>query len=130
MLSDSTLSFNTIHDRIRRCETGGLRDGTWLANKMIEAAGLDIDAPGFAKELWESTQQSYSLDPNMGERKFGPHYVAVRTALSNIRITTFFAGESEVKIVDPSRIHAVEPFGCDVQFIPPPEPGNDTAWEP
>jgi len=63
----------------------------------------------------------------MGERKFGPHYVAVRTALSNIRITTFFAGESEVKIVDQSRIHAVEPFGCDVQFIPPTEPGNDTA---
>jgi hypothetical protein len=26
-------------------------------------------------------------------------------------MTTFFAGESEVKIVDPSRIHAVKPFG-------------------
>ena len=127
MLSDSTLSFNTIHDRIKRCETGGLRDGTWLADELTEATGLDIDAPGFAKELWESAQQSYSLDPNMGERKFGPHYVAVRTALSNVRITTFFAGESEVKIVDPSRVHEVKPFGCEVQFIPPTEPGNDTA---
>jgi hypothetical protein len=79
------LSFNTIHDRIRRCETGGLRDGTWIADELTEAAGLDIEAPGFANELWESAQQSFSLDPNMGERKFGPHYVAVRTALSNIR---------------------------------------------
>ncbi len=129
MLSDSTLSFNTIHDRVKRCETGGLRDGTWLADELTEATGLDIDAPGFAKELWESAQQSYSLDPNMGERKFGPHYVAVRTALSNVRMTTFFAGESEAKIVDPSRIHEVTPFGCDVQFTPPAESGNDTAPE-
>jgi hypothetical protein len=127
MLSDSTLSFNTIHDRIKRCETGGLRDGTWLADELTEAAGLDIDAPGFAKELWESAQQSYSLDPNIGERKFGPHYVAVRTALSNIRIITFFAGESEVKIVDPSRIHSLVPFGCEVHLIFPTEPGSDNA---
>jgi len=47
------------------------------------------------------------------------HYVIVRTALSNIRIITFFAGESEVKIVDPSRIPEVQPFGCEVQFVPP-----------
>ena len=127
MMSDSALSFNTIHDRIRRCETGGLRDGTWIADELTEAAGLDIDAPGFANQLWESAQQSYSLDPNMGERKLGPHYVVVRTALSNIRIVTFFAGESEVKIVDPSRIQSVVPFGCDVRPIPPTEPGSDNA---
>jgi len=129
MLSDSTLSFNTIHDRIKRCETGGLRDGTWLADKLTADAGLDIQATGFAKQFWESAQQSYSLDPIVGERKFGPHYAAIRTALSNIRITTFFAGESEVKIVDPSRIHEVKPFGCEVQFIPPMEPGSDTGAE-
>jgi len=129
MLSDSVLSFNTIHDRIRRCETGGLRDGTWLADQLIADAGLDIQAVGFAKDLWESAQQSYSLDPNIGKRKFGPNYVVVRTALSNIRITTFFAGESEVKIVDPSRVQELESFGCDVQFIGPTEPCNDTAPE-
>ena len=129
MMSDSTLSFNTIHDRIRRCETGGLRDGTWLADTLAADAGLDIKTPGFAKQLWESAQQSYSLNPMMGERKFGPHCVAVRTARSNIRITTFFAGESEAKIVDPSRIHEVTPFGCDVQFTPPAESGDDAAPE-
>jgi hypothetical protein len=122
MLSDSVLSFNTIHDRIKRCETAGLRDGTWLGDGLAEQAGLEIQSPGFAKDLWDSTQQSYSLEPVMGERKFGPHYVVVRTALSNIRITTFFAGESEVKIVDPSRIREVQPFGCEVQFMSPMEP--------
>jgi hypothetical protein len=55
----------------------------------------------------------------IGERKFGPHHVVVKTLLSNIRITRFFAGESEVKIVDPSRISEVQGFGCEVQFIPP-----------
>lgn len=122
MLSDSVLSFNTIHDRTKRCETAGLRDGTWLADTLAAGAGLEIDSPGFAKDLWESVQQSYTLDPVLAERKFGPHYVAVRTALSNIRITTFFAGESEAKIVDPSRIREVRPFACEVQFIPPTEP--------
>jgi hypothetical protein len=129
MLSDSTLSFNTIHDRTKRCETGGLRDGTWLADTLAADAGLDIQTPGFAKDLWESAQQSYSLDPIMGERKFGPHFAAVRTALSNIRITTFFAGESEVRIVDPSRIREVELFGCEVQIITPREPGYGIAPE-
>jgi hypothetical protein len=39
--------------------------------------------------------------------------------LSNIRLTTFFAGESEVKIIDPSRISVIEAIGCQVEFIPP-----------
>ena len=54
----------------------------------------------------------------MGDGKFGPHYVVLKTPLSNIRITTFFAGESEVKIVDPSRVSVVKTVGCQVEFIP------------
>ena len=121
MLSDSVQSFNTVHDRTKRCETDGLRDGTWLADTLAAHGGLEIQAPGFARDLWQSAQQSWSLDPVMGKHKFGPHYVITRTALSNIRITTFFAGESEVKIVDPSRIRQVQPFGCEVQLISPAE---------
>jgi len=71
------------------------------------------------EHLWQAARQSCSLDPVIGERKFGPHHVVVKTLLSNIRITRFFAGESEVKIVDPSRISEVQGFGCEVQFIPP-----------
>ena len=54
----------------------------------------------------------------MGVRKFGPNHVVIRTPLNNIRITTFFAGESEVKILDPSRISEVQAVGCEVEFIP------------
>jgi hypothetical protein len=118
MLSDSVLSFNTIHDRINRCETGGLRHATWLGDAMATAAGLDINSAGFANELWRAAQHSYSLDPVMGTRKFGPHYVVLKTPLSNLRITTFFAGESELKIIDPSRVSVVETVGCQMEFDP------------
>lgn len=117
MLSDSVLSFNTVHDRINRCETGGLRHATCLGDAMAIAAGLDIKSTGFANELWCAAQQSYSLDLIMGTRKFGPHYVVLKTPLSNLRITTFFAGESEVKLVDPSRVSVVETVGCQIEFI-------------
>jgi len=118
MLSDSVLSFNTIHDRIKRCETGGLRDGTWLGDELAAQSELDIKSPGFAKDLWHAAQQSYSLDPVMGLRKFGPNHVVIRTPLNNIRMTTFFAGESEAKILDPSRISEVRSIGCEVELIP------------
>jgi hypothetical protein len=117
MLSDSVLSFNTVHDRVNRCETTGLRHATWLGDEIATAAGLDIKSSGFANQLWRAAQQSYSLDPAMGTRKFGPHYVVLRTPLSNLRITTFFAGESEVKLIDPSRVSTVEPVGCQVEVV-------------
>jgi hypothetical protein len=116
MLSDSVLSFNTIHDRVNRCETEGLRHATWLGDEVATAAGLDIDSASFANELWRAGQQS-SLDPAVGTQKFSPHYVVLRTPLNNLRITTFFAGESEVKIVDPSRVSVVETVGCQIEFI-------------
>jgi hypothetical protein len=100
---------------------GGARDGTWLGDAMATQAGLDLESPGFARDLWHAAQQAYSLDPVMGMQKFGPHHVVVKTPLSNIRLTTFFAGESEVKIIDPSRVSLVEAVGCRVQFIPPAE---------
>jgi hypothetical protein len=121
MLSDSVLSFNTIHDRLKRCETADLRDGTWVGDELAKQAGLDIQAPGFARDLGRAAQESYSLEPVIGVVKFGPHYVVVKTPLSNIRFTTYFAGQSEAKIVDPSRISEVKAVGCEVDFAPPME---------
>jgi hypothetical protein len=99
-------------------EDGGLRHGTWLGDEMATQAGFDIESPGFARNLWQAAQQSYSLDPMIGVQKFGPHHVVLKTSLSNIRLTTFFAGESEVKIIDPSRVSHVEAVGCKVEVIP------------
>ena len=52
MLSDSTLSFNTIHDRTKRCETAFLNDGTWFADRLAAEAGLDTESDGFAHGFW------------------------------------------------------------------------------
>jgi hypothetical protein len=121
MLSDSVLSFNTIHDRVVRCETGSLRHASGLSDNIAASAGLDIHSPGFARDLWHAAQQGYSLDPEIATRKFGPRHAVLKTPLDNIRITTFIANESEVKIVDPTRISSVEGHGCAVKFIAPTE---------
>jgi hypothetical protein len=64
MLSDSVLSFNTIHDRVERSEAEVLRHATWLADEMATRAGLDIESPGFAKELWYAAQQCGTSKPS------------------------------------------------------------------
>ena len=66
MLSDSILSFNTIHDRLKRRETAGLRDGSWLGDVLATQAGLGTQSPGFASDPWHAAQQSYSLERVMG----------------------------------------------------------------
>jgi hypothetical protein len=84
MLSDSVLSFNTIHDRTKRCETGHLRDGAWLSDDLAIQAGLAIRSPGFANKLWAATHQSYSLEPGVAEHKVGPHYAVARKGLAYV----------------------------------------------
>jgi hypothetical protein len=92
-----------------------------LSDEIAASAGLDIHLPGFAKKLWHASQRGYTLDPRIAARKFGPNYVMLKTSLDNICITTFVANESEVKIVDPTRIASIEARGCAVKFIAPTE---------
>lgn len=112
VLSDAARSFNSIHDRASRCETEHLRDRSWMTDAIATRHGLDIESPGFARELWQSAHQSFSLARWVAERKFGPHYVVCKTPLSNIRLTTFFAGEHEVRIIDPGQVVVLEEHGC------------------
>lgn len=112
MLSDSRLSFNTIHDRTKRCETGFLNDGTWLADRLAAEAGLDIESGDFPRALWAAATSAFSLERRIAELKFGPHFVVAKTPITNIRLTTFFAGEAEVRLVDPSRIQFLTTVGC------------------
>ena len=64
--------------------------------------------------LWEAATSAFSLERWVAEKKFGPHLVVAKTPIANIRLTTFFAGESEVRLVDPWRIRFVESVGCTV----------------
>lgn len=59
-----------------------------------------------------------SLARWVADRKFGPNYVVGRTPLSNIRLTTFFAGEHEVRIIKPDRVVFCEAVGCDIEQEP------------
>lgn len=114
MLSDSLLSFNTIHDRAKRCETGHIRDGTWVSDELALAEGLDIGEDGAAEALWHATHQSFTLCRSLAEYKFGPSYVTCKTSIDNVRITTFFAREHEVRILDPDRLQVLEARRCTV----------------
>ena len=117
VLSDATRSFNSIHDRTKRSETGHIRDRSWATDDLARQHGLDIDQPGFARTLWESTHQCFALERGVAEWKFGPHYVTCKTPLNNIRITSFFAGEHEARILDPRRVEILEARGCRMVSI-------------
>jgi hypothetical protein len=39
-------------------------------------------------------------------------YVVCKTPLDNIRLTTFFAGEHEVRVLSPYRVVLLESYGC------------------
>lgn len=114
ILSRSDLSFNSIHDRAKRSETCHIHDGTWMTDDLAAQRGLGIETDPGCKALWRATHQSFALARWVGENKFGPSRVVCRTALSNIRITTFFAGEHEVRIIDPARVEVITAIGCDV----------------
>ncbi len=114
VLTDSVRSFNSIHDRTKRCETTHIRDGSWITNEIARERGLDIKDSGFTEALWTACHQSFALERNVAKYKFGPNYVVCRAPVGNIRITTCFAGEHEARIVDPRNVDMLECNRCRV----------------
>ena len=114
LLSRSDVSFNSIHDRTKRAETGHILDDSWMTDELAKRRGLDIEHDPSTRALWETTHQSFALRSWVSVIKFGPHRVVCRTPLTNIRITTFFAGEHEVRVLDPSRVELLAAVGCEV----------------
>lgn len=117
MLSDSVLSFMTIHDRAKRSETEHIKDRSWLSDELAIKAGLQIETDTWTKALWKSTHQSFALERWVAERKFGPNFVIFRSPITNVRLTTFFAGEKEVRVIDSRKLELVEAHGCGVREI-------------
>jgi hypothetical protein len=119
ILADSPLSFNSIHDRAKRSETSHIRDGTWLTDDIGRSHRLDIDSDAFAKELRLTVHQSFTLSEDIAKSRFGPNYIKCKTPLSNICLTTFFAGAYEVRIIDPDR-DFLDCVGCRLEETPTP----------
>lgn len=86
-----------------------------MSDDLARRQGLDIDGDGFAGDLSEATHQSFALARWVAERKFGPNYVVCKTPLDDIRLTTFFAGEHEVRVISPQRVVLLESQGCRVE---------------
>lgn len=112
VLADAIRSFNSIHDRASRSETGHLRDSSWITDDIARQNGLELDNDDYTANLWAATHQSFSLARWVAECKFGPSFVVARTPLTNIRLTTFFAGEHEVRVIDPDLVVFLECHGC------------------
>jgi hypothetical protein len=101
--SDSEISFQIAHVWVRRTETAFLRwKMSW--HDIAEEIGYDPEGGAFALWLTDSYQQSFTLLRQTAAWKFGPNYVVCTTPINNIRITSFFAGESEVNIIDPRKV--------------------------
>ena len=84
-LTDSVVSFNAAHCNLMRCETGYLKDGSFLFDGLCREAGLDPAAPALRSTFYSG----YALEEWCASRKFGPNYVKFRTPLTNIRINDF-----------------------------------------
>ena len=109
-LTDSVTSFNAMHCNVSRSETGWFNDRTFMLSDLCHAAGLEPKRP-----IRSLLYSGYALEEWCAARKFGPNYVKLRTPLSNIRITTFVCGETEVKVIDPNKLEVIEAVGCRVR---------------
>jgi hypothetical protein len=111
-LADSVTSFNAMHCNVSRTETGWFNDRTFMLSDLCREAGLEPKRP-----IRSLLYSGYTLEQWCAERKFGPNYVKLRTPLSNIRITTFVCGETEVKVIDPNKLEVIEAVGCKVREL-------------
>lgn len=114
--SDSALSFTIAHAYVARCETGFLNsDVTW--DYIANSIGFKWGKDKFASQLRASYLQGFTLDKIIASMKFGPNYVKCITSISNIRLTTFFAGEHEVNAIDPRKIEIIKTINCKEKAI-------------
>ncbi|MSV32697.1 MAG: hypothetical protein EXQ57_09270 [Bryobacterales bacterium] len=112
-LTDSVVSFNTVHCNLVRCETGFLNDRSFVFDGLCREAGLEPNDPPIRSALYSG----YALEEWCAFRKFGPNYVKFRTPLTNIRLTTFVCNETEVKVIDTNKLEVIEAVGCKVREV-------------
>ena len=112
-LADSVTSFNAAHCNLIRCETGAFNDRSFLFDSHCRLEGLNQEDVALRSALYSR----YALEEWCASRKFGPNYVKFRTPLTNVRITTFVANETEIKVIDPNKLQIIEAVGCRVQEV-------------
>ncbi len=116
-LSDSVKSFKLSHHRIKRSETSCLNEDFDLFYNHAEKHEKKFMNNTIAETLWFYTDQCYSLHENITRIKFGPNYAKYKTPLNNIRITTFFAGEYEIKVLNPNKVELINITGGSAKSV-------------
>jgi hypothetical protein len=116
--SDAVVSFQVAHALVCRCETGFLHcELCWT--DIARESQFEKEQGSLAHWLKSVSRQSFTLVRRMAEWKFGPNYVICTTPISNVRITSFFAGECEVNVIDPRKVEIKTPrvsnstFACE-----------------
>ena len=106
--SDSEVSFQIAHVWVRRAETHFIQwKMSWF--DIADEIGFDTEGGALARWLTGTYRQSFTLLQQLAAWKFGPRYVRCTTPISNVRITSFFAGESEVNVIDPRKVEITAP---------------------
>jgi hypothetical protein len=106
--SDSEISFQVAHAWVCRCETGFLKwKLSWM--DLARERGFNPEKGPVERRLTSAYRQSMTLRKSTAAWKFGPNNVRCATPLNNVRITSFFAGESEVNVIDPRRVEIATP---------------------
>ena len=114
--SDSEISFSVAHARVKRSQTDFLNtEISW--SSLTSLSGLDQIECQLAQRLIEVYEDSYTLAHVVASRKFGPNYVKCITPITNVRLTTYFAGEHEVLVIDPSKLEIIGTHGCEVEIV-------------
>lgn len=108
-LSDSAKSFISVHGNTFRCETGHLKSAI---EAFSHEQSHDVEICTDLGKLQKATNQCFTLSKNIARNKFGPAYVSFKTSITNIRICTYFAGESEVKILSLDKLIPIKAIRC------------------
>lgn len=115
-LSCSVKSFNCTHGAVVRSETSHLNHETRKLRSLLEKSIPEVRVNKKAAELVRFADTCFTLSSEMAKFKFGPSHIVAETPITNVRLTTFFAGENEVLPIDPELVDVKKYVGC-TQFL-------------
>lgn len=110
-MSDSVHSFLCVHAGVCLVRTDHLVNFRSLA--MDSDDFFDVGTQHiFEFFRWIFNNQCFSFRLNTASGKFGPNYFKIKTPIDNVWITSLFAGEAELKLINPNRVEILEANGC------------------
>ena len=114
--SDSEIAFQVAHSFVQRYETSYLADQlNWY--DLTSEFGLEVHRETIGGSIARFHSDSFGLSEQLVRLKFGPNYVKFSTPATNIRLTSFFAGEHEVNVIDRRMLEVVEAYGCAIENV-------------